>query len=178
MEIWFPLTEGLEYDKDYRLNIGMFSVVDLAGNRMEQKSQIEFTTAKREYEDIDPESDAPLPQEWIYIIWKNAGIWNIYWGGNAPAGATTRGQGTIYCEEGEIDNVVELAWEAGDSQSVNNGRLTFSGSVNGTGGTDGLSFEATGKNITFQLSNANPEWIFIGKDRKHPEATTFTLTNE
>jgi hypothetical protein len=50
--------------------------------------------------------------------------------------------------------------------------------VNGTGGTDGLEFEVKGKTVTFRLSNARPEWIFIGKDRKHPEATTFTLLNE
>ena len=178
VDIWFPLTKGLEPDEKYKLSIGKLSVVDLAGNKMSQKFQIEFTTTKRLYEDIDPESGSPLSQEWIYVIWKQNSAWYIYWGGTAIAGATLRGQGTIYCEEGEIDNVVELAWEAGDTQSVNNGRLTFNGAVNGTGGTDGLSFEATGPTVTFQLSNANPEWIFIGKDRKHPEVTTFTLVND
>lgn len=178
VDIWFPLTKGLEPGRKYKLSIGKLSVVDLAGNRMLQKFQIEFTTTERLYEDIDPESGNPLTQEWIYIIWKQNNAWSIYWGGTAIAGATLRGQGTIYCEEGEIDNVVELAWEAGDTQSVNNGRLTFNGAVNGTGGTDGLSFEATGPTVTFQLSNANPEWIFIGKDRKHPEVTTFKLINE
>ena len=178
-DIWFPLTKGLEPGEKYKLSIGKLSVVDLAGNNMLQKFQIEFTTSERLYEDIDPEAGNPLSQEWIYIIWKQNNVWYIYWGGTAPAGATARGQGTIYCDdEGEIDNVSELAWEAGDTQSVNNGRLTFNGAVNGTGGTDGLSFEATGKTVTFQLSNANPEWIFIGKDRKHPEATKFILTNE
>ncbi len=178
VDIWFPLTKGLEPGRKYKLSIGKLSVVDLAGNRMLQKFQIEFTTTERLYEDIDPESGNPLTQEWLYIIWKQNSAWSIYWGGTAIAGATLRGQGTIYCEEGEIDNVVELAWEAGDTQSVNNGRLTFNGAVNGTGGTDGLSFEATGPTVTFQLSNANPEWIFIGKDRKHPEVTTFTLVND
>lgn len=178
VDIWFPLTRGLEPDEKYKLSIGKLSVVDLAGNKMLQKFQIEFTTTERLYEDIDPESGSPLTQGWLYIIWKQGGAWYIYWGGTAIAGATARGQGTIYCEEGEIDNVVELAWEAGDTQSVNNGRLTFNGAVNGTGGVDGLSFEATGKTVTFQLQNANPEWIFIGRDRKHPEVTTFKLTNE
>lgn len=179
VEIFIPLEKGLEPEEDFVLRIGASSVADLVGNRMDKGLQVEFTTAQRPYEDIDPESMNPLQQEWIYIIWKDQmDIWHIIWGGTAPAGATKRGQGTISSKDGAIDDVNPVAWEAGDTQNLRNGVLTFSAAVNGTGGTDGLEFKVKGKTVTFRLQNAKPEWIFIGGDRKHPESTTFTLLNE
>jgi hypothetical protein len=179
VEIFIPLESGLEPKEKFELRIGRDSVVDLVGNRMEENLRIQFTTTERPYEDIDPRSQSALVQGWLYIIWKDhKDIWHITWGGTAPPGATTRGEGTISSKEGEIDDVNPVAWEGGDTFDLRNGRLTFRGPVNGTGGTDGLEFSVNGKTVTFRLLNARSEWIFIGKDRKHPETTTFTLRNE
>jgi hypothetical protein len=180
VEIFIPLEEGLEPERKFSLHIGVSSVADLVGNQMERRFQIEFTTAERPFEDIDPESATALQQEWIYIIWKDQmDTWHIIWGGSAPAGAVKRGQGTIFSKDGDIDDVNPVAWEAGDQQSLSgDGVLTFSAAVDGTGGTDGLEFKVKGKTVTFRLQNAKTEWIFIGSDRKHPESTTFTLLNE
>jgi hypothetical protein len=180
VEIFIPLEKGLEPERKHNLRIGITSVADLVGNKMESSLEIEFTTSERPYEDINPVSATALQQEWIYIIWKdNMDVWHISWGGVAPVGATTRGQGTIFSKDGDIDDVTPVAWEAGDTQNLSgDGVLTFSASVNGTGGVDGLEFKAKGKTVTFKLYNAKPEWIFIGKDRKHPVATSFTLLNE
>lgn len=179
IEIFVPLESGLEPKERFELRIGRDSVVDLVGNRMEENLQIKFTTAERPYEEIDPVSQSALQKEWLYIIWKDrTDIWHITWGGTAPAGATKRGEGTISSKEGEIDDVNSVAWEAGDTFDLRDGRLTFRGPVNGTGGTDGLEFSASGGTVTFRLLNGRAEWIFIGQDRKHPETTTFTLVNE
>ncbi|MFC1712254.1 Ig-like domain-containing protein [Candidatus Poribacteria bacterium] len=179
VEIWLPMEKGLEPERKFKLDIGKSSVVDLVGNRMEEGAQLEFTTATRPHEDINPNSVNALQQEWLYIIWKNGDKWQIIWGGTAPVGAVRTGAGTIFSEDGEVTSVTPLLWEAGDTQNLSkDGKLTFNGAVNGTGGTDGLEFEVDGKTVTFRLSNAQPEWIFIGKDRKHPVDTTFTLVNE
>jgi hypothetical protein len=69
VEIFIPMEKGLEPEEDFALRIGASSVEDLVGNRMEKSLQIEFTTAQRPYEDIDPESMNPLAQAWLYIIW-------------------------------------------------------------------------------------------------------------
>jgi hypothetical protein len=179
VEIFVPIESGLEPKEKFELRIGRDSVVDLVGNRMAESLQIQFTTAERSYEDIDPVSQSALQKEWLYIIWKDrTDIWHITWGGTAPAGATKRGEGTISSNEGEIDDVNSVAWEAGDTFDLRDGRLTFRGPVNGTGGTDGLEFKVNGETVTFRLLNGRAEWIFIGQDRKHPETTTFTLLNE
>jgi hypothetical protein len=179
VEVFIPLELGLEPEKRYNLKIGSSSVVDLVGNKMGKSLTVEFRTSERSYEDINPESQTALQQEWLYIIWKQGDIWHIIWGGSAPAGATKRGQGSIYSKEGEVDDVNPVLWEAGDTFNLTkDGTLTFNGAVNGTGGTDGLEFRVKGKTVTFRLSHARPEWIFIGKDRKHPQSTTFTLLNE
>ncbi len=179
VEIFIPLESGLEPERKFNLYIGEASVVDLAGNRMEESLRIQFTTAERPYEDIDPVSQSTLQKEWLYIIWKDRmDTWHITWGGTSPTGATKRGEGTIWSKEGEIDDVNPVAWEAGDTFDLRDGRLTFRGPVNGTGGTDGLEFSVNGETVTFRLLNARAEWIFIGQDRKHPETTTFTLLNE
>jgi len=179
VEIWIPLAKGLEPEKKFKLHIGRSSVVDLVGNKIENGMQIEFSTAERSHEDINPKSPNALQQEWIYIIWKQGSIWHIIWGGTAPGGATKTGSGTIFSKDGDIDKVKSVLWEAGDVYNLGkDGKLTFNGPVNGTGGTDGLEFEVDGPTVTFRLSNARPDWIFIGKDRKHPTATTFILLNE
>jgi len=179
VEIWIPLATGLEPEKKFKLHIGKSSVVDLVGNKMESGMQIEFFTAERSHENIDPKSPNAIQQEWIYIIWKQSSTWHIIWGGTAPGGATKTGSGTIFSKDGDIDKVKPVLWEAGDAYDLSkDGNLTFSGPVNGTGGTDGLEFEVDGPTVTFRLNNARPEWIFIGKDRKHPTATTFILLNE
>ena len=182
VEMWIPLERGLEPEKKYKLTIGRNSAQDLAGNKMDKSLQIAFTTTERQYENIDPTALASLPAVWLYQIWKQGNTWHIVWGGTSPAGATKTGAGTISIEDedGGIDDVGEVMWEAGDIHSLNKDgtSLTFSGPVNGTGGQDGLTFEAKGKTVKFRLSNARPEWIFIGKDLKNPEATTFSLLND
>ena len=179
VEIFIPLEKGLEPEIDFALSIGAKSVMDLVGNEMAEGLEIEFTTAERLYEDIDPRSQAAIQQEWLYIIWKDhMDIWHIIWGGTTLPGAVNTGAGTITSEDGAIDNVNPVLWEAGDQQNLKDGVLTFSGAVNGTGGTDGLEFKVKGKTVTFDLRNAKPEWIYIGKDRKHPETTMFKLSNE
>lgn len=179
VEIFIPLEKGLEPEKKFTLRVGASSVVDLVGNVMERSLEVKFTTAERPYEEINPESQAAIQQGWLYIIWKDPGkVWHIIWGGSAPAGAVKTGQGTIFSKDGSLGDVTEVGWEAGDTWDLKDDRLTFRGAVNGTGGTDGLTFRAKGKTVTFQLLNAKPEWIFIGGARKNPETTTFTLLNE
>jgi hypothetical protein len=97
----------------------------------------------------------PLQQAWLYIIWKDQqDIWHIIWGGSAPVGATKTGQGTIFSEDGAIDDVNPVLWEGGDTQNLSkDGVLTFRGPVNGTGGTDGLEFRVKGKTVTFRPSH-------------------------
>jgi hypothetical protein len=184
MQIFIPLEGGLEAMVDYKLHIGASCVVDLVGNCMEESLGIEFTTTSPPHEDIDPRSPTDLAQAWLYVIWKDQqDIWHIVWGGNTLPGGVNTGAGTIFSEDGAIDDVSPVLWEAGDQQNLADSVLTFNGPVNGTGGRDGLTFKVNGKTVTFDLKNAQPDqedppWIYIGKDRKNPQSPIFTLLNE
>lgn len=186
VKIFIPREKGLETMEDYTLHIDASSVMDLVGNEIEKSADVKFTTVEPPHEDIDPRSDTALTQAWLYIIWKDAsGVWHITWGGNtAPGAAALVGTGSIFCDDGEITDVREVAWEAGDIHDLIDGVLTFNGPINGTGGTDGLTFKATGKMVTFDLKNAQQDedepaiWVHVGKDRKNPSAANFTLVND
>jgi hypothetical protein len=180
VEIFIALEKGLEILVDFTLHIGASSVVDLVGNGMERDVEIKFTTEAPPHEDIDPKSQTALTQAWLYIIWKDqSNVWHIIWGGSKePEALVLVGDGTISSHDGVIDDVKTVAWEAGDLQALIDGVLTFNAAVNGTGGTDGLTFKVIGKTVLFELKNAEPEWIHIGNGRKHPEAATFTLLSK